>query len=170
MPDKGCSDHPPGNETWQLDRVADELISSGRMEPIIIVAIAHVRPVTRNEFYHYADGEHEVSRLGGSGSEYEHFIIQELKPMIDGRYRTKRDRDNTGLLGSSAAALCNLHIGMHRPDVFGKLIMMSPYFVDAQLDEQAANGLHEKHVPTTGYYSRCENVGGHRRHRRIVPA
>ncbi|MBB6022967.1 enterochelin esterase-like enzyme [Paenibacillus sp. JGP012] len=136
----------PGNETWQLDRVADELISSGRMEPIIIVAIAHVRPVTRNEFYHYVDGEQEFPGLGGSGREYEHFIIQELKPMIDRRYRTKRDRDNTGLLGSSAAALCNLHIGMHHPDVFGKLIMMSPYFVDAQLDEQAENGLREKNM------------------------
>lgn len=134
----------PGKETWQLDLAADELISAGRIEPIIIVAIAHVRPVTRNEFYHYVDTEQEALGLGGSGIEYEHFIIHELKPMIDRQYRTQRDRDNTGLLGSSAAALCTLHIGMRHPDVFGKLIMMSPYFVDAQLDEQASNGLREK--------------------------
>ena len=136
----------PGNETWQLDLAADELISAGRIEPIIIVAIAHVRPVTRNEFYHYVDAEQEAIGIGGSGIEYEQFIIDELKPMIDQRYRTKRDRDNTGLLGSSAAALCTLHIGMRHPNVFGKLIMMSPYFVDAQLDEQAENGLREKNM------------------------
>lgn len=136
----------PGNETWRLDLTADELISAGRIEPIIIVAIAHVRPVTRNEFYHYVDAEQEAIGIGGSGIEYEQFIIDELKPMIDQRYRTKRDRDNTGLLGSSAAALCTLHIGMRHPNVFGKLIMMSPYFVDAQLDEQAENGLREKNM------------------------
>ncbi|MGQ8875388.1 alpha/beta hydrolase [Paenibacillus sp. TSA_86.1] len=135
-----------GNETWQLDLAADELISAGRIEPIIIVAIAHVRPVTRNEFYHHVDAGKEITGIGGSGKEYEHFIIHELKPMIDRQYRTQRDRDNTGLLGSSAAALCTLHIGMRHPDVFGKLIMMSPYFVDVQLDEQAEFGLREKNT------------------------
>ncbi|GGH69689.1 hypothetical protein GCM10008014_53380 [Paenibacillus silvae] len=134
----------PANETWQLDQAVDELISSGRMEPLIIVAIAHVRPITHNEFYHYVDSEQGMPGMEGSGMEYEHFIIHELKPMMDQRYRTLRDRDNTALLGSSAAALCTLHIGMRHPDVFGKLIMMSPYFVDVQLDEQAENGLREK--------------------------
>lgn len=42
-----------GNETWNMDQAADGLIASGQIESLIIVGIAHVRPVTHNEFYHY---------------------------------------------------------------------------------------------------------------------
>ncbi|MGN7411084.1 alpha/beta hydrolase [Paenibacillus sp. SAF-068] len=132
-----------GNETWNMDQAADGLIASGQIEPLIIVGIAHVRPVTDNEFYHFIAPEREAVRVGCSGMAYEHFIIHELKPIIDLRYRTLPDKENTGLLGSSAAALCTLHMGMRHPDVFGKLIMMSPFYTDVQLDETSESGLLE---------------------------
>ncbi|MEO2205408.1 alpha/beta hydrolase-fold protein [Paenibacillus pabuli] len=134
----------PGNETWNLDQAVDELIASGRIEPLIMVGIAHVRPVTHNEFYHFTAPEREAVSVGCSGTAYEHFIIHELKPLIDHRYRTLPDKSNTGLLGSSAAALCTLHMGMRNPEVFGKLIMMSPFLVDVQLDEWSDSGLLEE--------------------------
>ncbi|WJH31218.1 alpha/beta hydrolase-fold protein [Paenibacillus sp. CC-CFT742] len=134
----------PGNETWHMDRAVDELIVSGRIEPLIMVGIAHVRPVTHNEFYHYIAPEREAISVGCSGVAYEHFIIHELKPLIDHRYRTLPDKSNTGLLGSSAAALCTLHMGMRNPEVFGKLVMMSPFLVDVQLDEMSDSGLLEE--------------------------
>lgn len=136
----------PGNETWHMDQVADELILSRLIEPLIIVGIAHVRPVTHNEFYHFIAPEREAVSVGCSGVAYEHFIIHELKPLMDQRYRTLPDKSNTGLLGSSAAALCTLHMGMRNPDIFGKLIMMSPFYVDVQLHEAADSGLQEENM------------------------
>lgn len=136
----------PGNETWNMDQAADGLISSGQIESLIIVGITHVRPVTHNEFYHFIAPEREAVSVGCSGIAYEHFIIHELKPIIDHRYRTLPDKSNTGLLGSSAAALCTLHMGMRNPDVFGKLIMMSPFYVDVQLDDTSESGLLEENM------------------------
>ncbi|WKL00038.1 alpha/beta hydrolase-fold protein [Paenibacillus amylolyticus] len=107
--------------------------------------------------------------MGCSGIAYEHFIIHELKPIIDHRYRTLPNKENTGLLGSSAAALCTLHMGMRNPDVFGKLIMMSPFYVDVQLDETSESGLlEEKNVSLARRGTRRSNVDGYWRYRRSV--
>lgn len=133
-----------GNETWHVDQAADQLIDQGLMDGLIIVGIAHVRPVTHNEFYHFIAPAREAVSVGCSGLDYEHFIIHELKPFIDEHYRTLPDKDNTGLLGSSAAALSTFHIGTRHPEIFGKLIMLSPFFVDVQLDETSESRLQEE--------------------------
>ncbi|WP_440116598.1 alpha/beta hydrolase [Paenibacillus sp. QZ-Y1] len=135
-----------GNETWNVDQAADQLIAQGLMDGLIIVGIAHVRPVTHNEFYHFVAPAREAVSVGCSGLDYEHFILHELKPFIDEHYRTLPDKDNTGLLGSSAAALSTFHIGTRHPDIFGKLIMLSPFFVDVQLDEMSESRLREENM------------------------
>jgi enterochelin esterase-like enzyme len=53
-------------------------------------------------------------------------IVEELKPFIDGEYRTCPDVANTGLGGSSLGGLVTLYLGLHYPELFGKLIVMSP--------------------------------------------
>ena len=134
----------PGQETWQMDVAADRLIGLGLIEELIIVGISHVRPVTHNEFYHYAAPVREAVSVGCSGLLYEHFIVHELKPFIDRRYRTLTEPEHTGMIGSSAAALCTFHIGMRHPDVFGKLMMLSPFFYDVQLDASSPGRLKEE--------------------------
>lgn len=134
----------PGTESWNIHLAADRLIGEGRMDPIIIVAVAHVRPVTANEYYHFKGPAEEMERLGCSGLAYEDFIVRELKPYIDSRFRTKTGPEHTALLGSSAGGLSTYHIGFRHPDVFGKLIMMSPYFVKAGLDESKPGTLVEE--------------------------
>ncbi|MBO2942764.1 esterase family protein [Paenibacillus sp. F411] len=123
----------PGTEAWYIHAAADRLMEQGYIDGLIIVGIAHLRPLTHNEFYHYKAPESEAGHIGCSGLQYEDFIINDLKPYIDSHYRTLRDSSNTGLIGASAGGLSTYHIGMRRPDVFGKLIMMSPYFVKPTL-------------------------------------
>lgn len=136
----------PGTESWRIHRAADRLFREGLMDGLIIVAIAHVRPATENEYYHFKAPAAEASAIRCAGLDYEHFVVSEVKPYIDARFRTLPDRDNTGLLGSSAGGLCTYHMGFRRPDVFGKLLMLSPYFVKAELDESAPSGLREEQL------------------------
>ena len=54
------------------------------------------------------------------------FLMDELKPYIDRKYRTKPDAEFTGLGGSSLGGLVTLTIGILYPQVFSRLIVMSP--------------------------------------------
>jgi predicted alpha/beta superfamily hydrolase len=54
-------------------------------------------------------------------------LTEELKPYIDGAYRTKPGREHTGIGGSSLGGLLSLYLGlMRQSDVFGRVISMSP--------------------------------------------
>jgi predicted alpha/beta superfamily hydrolase len=63
---------------------------------------------------------------GGGADRYGAFLVETLKPLIDGRYRTQPGAGTTALGGSSLGGLVTLHLGLRHPDVFGKLIVASP--------------------------------------------
>lgn len=62
----------------------------------------------------------------GKGNEFLNFVIDDLKPMVDSRYRTLPDRENTGIGGGSRVALFSFYAGLKRPDVFSKVMAFSP--------------------------------------------
>jgi len=61
-----------------------------------------------------------------SAFDYGDFLINELKPYIDRKYRTKRAAEFTCLGGSSLGGLVTLAIGILYPRAFTRLIVMSP--------------------------------------------
>lgn len=110
-----------GNE-WGLDEVAEELIQGGQIQPVIIVGIYNAGEKRMAEYTHIRDRRGR----GGRAQAYARFLVEDLKPFIDSEYRTLGDRSNTGLGGSSLGGLVTLYLGLHYPDTFGKLIIMSP--------------------------------------------
>lgn len=119
-------------QTWSLHTITDRLIADGRIEEIIIVAVDNAGPGRNSEFAHEGPLSGKLD-YACRGEAYEQFLTEELKPWIDRTYRTKPDSANTALMGSSRGGLVTYHIGFRRPDVFGKLAMISPYF--AQYNE-----------------------------------
>ncbi|MBV8810987.1 MAG: alpha/beta hydrolase [Acidobacteriaceae bacterium] len=109
-----------GND-WGLDEVAEELIGSGQIQPLILVGIYN----TPKRMAEYTPVRDRRGR-GGRARAYGKIIVEELKPLVDSTYRTLPDRANTGLGGSSLGGLVTLYLGLQYPDVFGKLIVMSP--------------------------------------------
>ncbi len=107
---------------WGLDEVAEELIQGGEIQPLIMVGIYNAGPKRMAEYTHVRDRRGR----GGRARNYARLIVEELKPFIDSEYRTLPDRPNTGLGGSSLGGLVTLYLGLHYPDIFGKLIVMSP--------------------------------------------
>ncbi|MEM1057018.1 MAG: alpha/beta hydrolase-fold protein [Bacteroidota bacterium] len=63
---------------------------------------------------------------GGQGDAYGRLLTDVLKPMIDARYRTRPEAEFTGVGGSSLGGLISMHLGLTRPDVFGRLLVASP--------------------------------------------
>lgn len=63
---------------------------------------------------------------GGLGDRYGQLLTDTIKPLIDARYRTRPDAASTGLGGSSLGGLITMHLGVTRPDVFGRLLVASP--------------------------------------------
>lgn len=110
-----------GNE-WGLDELAEELISTGQIEPLIIVGIYNAGVQRMAEYTPVRDRRGR----GGRARHYAKLIVEDLKPFIDSEYRTLPDTVNTALGGSSLGGLVTIYLGLHYPAVFGKLIVMSP--------------------------------------------
>jgi predicted alpha/beta superfamily hydrolase len=115
---------------WSVDETAERLIRKNLIEPTIIVAIANTG---ENRIHEYAPTPGVIDakakrkkRSRGLAREYGQFLIEELKPYIDKRYRTKREASSTGLGGSSLGGLVTLAIGILFPHAFTRLIVMSP--------------------------------------------
>ena len=110
-----------GNE-WGLDETAEHLINTGEIEPLIIVGIYNTGVERLAEYTHVKDQRGR----GGRARAYGKMIVQDLKPLIDREFRTLPDAANTALGGSSLGGLVSLYFGVKHPEVFGKLLVMSP--------------------------------------------
>lgn len=133
---------------WGVDETAERLIGEKLIEPIIIVAIANTGEARIDE-YAPTRGRIEAAkrkRSKGLLRQYGRFLVRELKPFIDARYRTLRGPDYTGLAGSSLGGLATLALGLWFPNVFRRLAVLSPsiwwddcviYRMVEKLDEEA---------------------------------
>ncbi len=65
---------------------------------------------------------------GGEAKIYLDFIAHNLKPYIDSHYRTRPERENTCLWGSSLGGILAFWGAITHPHVFGKIGAFSPAF------------------------------------------
>ncbi|MBI1765473.1 MAG: alpha/beta hydrolase [Acidobacteria bacterium] len=110
-------------QEWQVDETAQTLIEQGKIEPLIIVGIYNTGEQRINE---YTQTHDERKHAGGQAGLYGRMLVEEIKPFIDRRYRTRHEPQHTGLGGSSLGGLVTLHLGLRYQQYFGKLLVMSP--------------------------------------------
>jgi predicted alpha/beta superfamily hydrolase len=108
--------------TWHAHTTADRLTEQGEIEPLILVGIANTGLRRMAEYTPTRD----FKMGGGEGRSYGRLLIDELKPFIDRSYRTAQGPQNTGVGGSSLGGLISLYLGFAHPEVFGKVVVMSP--------------------------------------------
>ncbi len=108
---------------WGIDDTMESLFAGG--DPSVIVIGIDNGGVDRlNEYSPWKHPTHG----GGEGAAYMEFIVKTLKPHIDSVFRTKKDRKNTALGGSSMGGLISMYGGIQYQDVFSKLFVFSPSF------------------------------------------
>lgn len=118
----GATSYVPGRY-WRVGETALELHLGRKIEPLIIVGIDHAGIERVDE---YTPTRSVKMKIGGRADLYGRMLVEELKPFIDARYRTKREAESTGIGGSSLGGLVSLHLGLRHPEVFGKLAVLSP--------------------------------------------
>lgn len=110
-----------GFGNWEIDKKLSILAEYGRGD-VIIIAIEHG---SEDRIKEYIFDNDNVAN-GSEGKKYIRFITDTLKPFVDENYRTKKDRDNTGIGGSSLGALISIYSGFLYPEVYSKLLIFSP--------------------------------------------
>jgi predicted alpha/beta superfamily hydrolase len=110
-----------GYGNWEIDKKLSILAEYGRGD-VIIIAIEHG---SEDRIKEYIFDNDNIAN-GSEGKKYIRFITDTLKPFIDENYRTKKDRENTGIGGSSLGALISIYSGFLYPEVYSKLLIFSP--------------------------------------------
>jgi predicted alpha/beta superfamily hydrolase len=113
-----------GGVEWQVDETADRLIRQEVIPPLIIVGIDNAQSDRIKEFLPYRSFNPPVLRP--QGKRYPDFLMSEVMPFVQERYRIAKGPENTGLGGSSLGALISLYTVIDRPGVFGRLLLESP--------------------------------------------
>ncbi len=114
---------------WFVDGALSALQQKGD-SGVIVVGIDNGGELRLKEFCPFTN-----KRNGeGQGDAFAEFIVSTLKPRIDSTFRTKPDRNNTAIGGSSLGAYFSLYAGIKYQDVFSKIASLSPaYWFDDSL-------------------------------------
>ncbi|HWI47587.1 MAG TPA: alpha/beta hydrolase-fold protein [Rummeliibacillus sp.] len=118
-----------GKDYFQLgriSRVADEYLANEEIENLIIVGVPYKSIEDRRRKYLPKGDLHDA---------YLRFLAHELVPYIDEHYSTYRMGMSRALIGDSQAATVSLLAAIAYPNIFGKVIMQSPFVDDMVLDK-----------------------------------
>lgn len=111
---------------WGVDEAVVQLAREGLVPEAIVVGLwctdrrlqeympqKAIRPVTerQTQFIHQHDGE-------PYSDNYLRFLVEEVKPYVDGAYRTCPGRESTFVMGSSMGGLISLYVLCEYPDLF----------------------------------------------------
>ncbi|MGE0492550.1 MAG: alpha/beta hydrolase [Vulcanimicrobiota bacterium] len=102
--------------SWNAQRTLDRVIARGQVKELIVVAVDS----GPNRFNDYVPPED-----GGRADAYARFLVDELKPYIDARFRTMPQPEHTGILGSSLGGVVSLYLGWDFFHVFRQVGAMS---------------------------------------------
>ena len=101
---------------WQVDEMVTRLIKEHKLKEIIIVGINN----SKDRLEEYSDSV--------KGEIYRQFMIKDLKPFVDLKYRTLTDNKNTAVMGSSMGGLASFILAWKHPEVFSMAGCMSSSF------------------------------------------
>ncbi|HLI89891.1 MAG TPA: alpha/beta hydrolase-fold protein [Ktedonobacteraceae bacterium] len=114
----------PGKDSdWivggKANESVDTLIAEGKIaELILVMPDGNGRPGESSEWGNSGDGRQLM----------ENFIVDDLVPYVDHKYRTLTDAAHRGIGGNSMGAFGATNIAVHHPDIFGVVISLGGYF------------------------------------------
>lgn len=127
----------PSGVEWGVDETLTRLIAEKKVRETIVVGIwntpyrvTEYAPqkaadlVTRKNIKSSA----LIKSPEGESDKYLRFITSELKPFVDKHFRTKKDRKDTFIMGSSMGGLMSLYAVAEYPGVFGGAGCVSTHF------------------------------------------
>lgn len=125
-------------EELGVDETAQRLVKAGTIEPLIVVAVtsSESREEQLTPVSQLVDGH----AVGGGAARYADYLMKELKPLIDRRYRTRAGREDTAIGGLSLGGLMAMWLLLEHPGTYGAGLVISPsaWWGDEAIVKQAA--------------------------------
>lgn len=126
-------------KAWNVHQTLAKLIAAGKVRDTIVVGIPNDGKYRFSEYYpakmlaRLPDAARQkqftIDLAGWSLSDaYLRFVVEEVKPLIDQRFATLPDRDNTFLMGSSMGGLISVYAICEYPEVFGGAAALSTHW------------------------------------------
>lgn len=126
-----------GGQHWKIPETMSKM---PKKLQAIVVGIDNAGPGRIREYAPYKRGHQ-----GGGGLEHLRFIMDKLKPEVDGSYRTMPQQKTTAIIGSSMGGLLALWAGLRFGEVFGRVGALSPsLWFNPQVFQLAANDVGKK--------------------------
>lgn len=130
--------HSYTGDEWGVDEMMTRLIADGEIRPAIVVGIWNTparigeympeEAITTDMIATGVEGFAPVPRTDVISDRYLRFIVGELKPFIDDRYRTLPGREDTFIMGSSMGGLVSAYAIAEYPEVFGGAAALSTHW------------------------------------------
>ncbi|MGB5421996.1 MAG: alpha/beta hydrolase-fold protein [Desulfobacterales bacterium] len=166
---------------WGLDETMAALCQKRKIRPTIVVGVWNTpqrlleylpqRPFCDHRSQHLRN--RVIMRYRGMpiSDNYLRFLVYELKPFVDSRYRTRPEREFTFLMGSSMGGLISLYAICEYPHVFGGAgclsthwpIALQPFstYLNARLPEPG------RHKIYLDYGNEADNAGYRYKQKRV---
>lgn len=130
------------NQGWQVDKTLDSLINKGVIPPTIVVGIFN-SPNRMSDYMPTQPKDLVQQRIAATTHEWYQvfktippqsdaqlkFVVEELKPFIDTHFKTKKDRNNTFVAGSSMGGLLSAYAICEYPEIFGGAACFSTHWL-----------------------------------------
>lgn len=125
-------------QPWRIDQAIEARMKTDDGAAAIVVAIWNTSKrrsefaPTRLEGRLPAPLRQRIENENGNhsaGDAYLSFIVTELKPFIDGNYRTERGPQSTMLMGASRGGMISLYGLCQHPDIFGVAACLSTHWL-----------------------------------------
>lgn len=142
-------------QAWEVDEVAGKLTIENKIPKFIVVGIWNNGKYRHSEFFpqkiikdipeptNTIIIEQQLQNKPQSDN-YLSFIVTELKPFIDAKFSTKKDKENTFIVGSSMGGLISLYAICEYPNVFGNAACISTH--SPMVMKENINNLTDSHV------------------------
>lgn len=111
---------------WGVDEIVYRLVTEKKIPPLIVVGVDHAGKDRAHEYLPYKDFVGDPDMDEPAGKRFPDFMVTEVMPLVDGKYRTLQGQPNTGIGGSSYGGVATLYALMARPNTFGYGLVESP--------------------------------------------
>lgn len=111
--------------TWGVQKTLQAAEKAGH-PGMIVVGIENAGDRRMEEYAPFPYKVQGQTERKPGGEAYAEWIVRELKPAIDAKYRTRRERNSTFIAGSSAGANISLYVGIAYASLFSGVGCFSP--------------------------------------------
>lgn len=142
---------------WEIDETLTRLIKAGEVRPAIIVGVRS-SPKRFEEYMPKKAASGDVVTTGVDryptfrtsdliADRYLSFLVEELKPAVDQKFRTRTGREDTFVFGASMGGLISAYAVSEYPDTFGAAACISTHW---PVEDGAAVDYFARALPAPG--------------------